>query len=623
MKQILAVDSGATKTCAGLYTDQKTVIAEDRTGPSNPFEAGASCSISRIVNLGNSLLKGRGRADIVAVGMSGAKDSIVRREMGAGILKGLNASKVMVTDDRWPLLVANAGSREGIIVISGTGASILGKTDEGEAVEVGGRGGLLGDEGSAFRTGLEGLRACVRGFDGLGPYTSLFDRMLEATNCRDIWELVFWSHKADKTEIARLAGIVTSEATKNDEAARSLVEQESFALARQVITAYQRLSLHPDAPVYFNGGLIEGDPIFRELFINQVNEEAPGLKIIQAPLKGSMAVLEMVLKIENNELKNQSFVSVLVSDYENPHSEAVNFSEDGVPPTEMKLGVDQDIDSLSAAEIVKLMNGEDSKIPGAVADQGAQIAKAIKKAAKAISNGGRIIYVGAGTSGRLGVLDASECPPTFGVSPDRVIGIMAGGDNALRNSIEGEEDNKKQGAADLKIIDPPLCKNDFLVGITASGSTPYVLAAIDFARKRGADVALLCCNPGLPDTAPLVIAIDTGPESLAGSTRLKAGTATKLVLNMISTGAMALSGRIYKGLMVGVAPSNTKLRKRSVNIIRRITGVSDVEGIELLVKSKGDIAAAVLMAKSEISQIEAVELLRRKGGSLKRAIEEQ
>jgi N-acetylmuramic acid 6-phosphate etherase len=219
------------------------------------------------------------------------------------------------------------------------------------------------------------------------------------------------------------------------------------------------------------------------------------------------------------------------------------------------------------------------------------------------------------------VLDASECPPTFGVSEDRVIGLIAGGDKALRHSIEGAEDDAGAGARDLDAITPRVGKNDIVIGITASGTTPYALGAIDRGKALGAKTALVCCNPVPLDRADIVIALDTGPEVLPGSTRLKAGTATKMVLNQISTGAMAKAGYVFEGRMVGVQPSNKKLRQRCIRIIAELTKEDAVRAEQRLDETGGSIRLAVLMARRGLPLAEATRRLDACQGVLRDALE--
>jgi N-acetylmuramic acid 6-phosphate etherase len=293
-----------------------------------------------------------------------------------------------------------------------------------------------------------------------------------------------------------------------------------------------------------------------------------------------------------------------------------------LPPTERRIAASSAFETLTPLEMVRLMNEEDARVAGAVAREADVIARAIELAARSLENEGRLLYAGAGTSGRLGILDAAECPPTFGVPPGRVIGLIAGGEAAVRQSVEGAEDDVHAARTDLAALEPALNEKDVMVGITASGTTPYVLAALEEARKLGAETALLCCDPSRKETAPLVIALDTGPEVLQGSTRLKAGTGIKMVLNMISTGAMARSGRVFEGKMVCMRPVNRKLRARARRIVSALTGRDETGAADLLDEAGGRIDVAVLMARRALDAEEARRRLDAAGGSLRAALEQ-
>lgn len=233
------------------------------------------------------------------------------------------------------------------------------------------------------------------------------------------------------------------------------------------------------------------------------------------------------------------------------------------------------LDAMDVEELLGVMNAEDRRVPDAVAAQLGPIASAVALAVDSLSSGGRLVYLGAGTSGRLGVLDAAECPPTFGTDPGQVVGLLAGGPGAMFRAVEGAEDDAALGAQDLR--DLGLTAQDTVVGLAASGRTPYVVGGLDHARSVGAGTVAVACNPGseVGRHADVAIELDTGPEVLTGSTRLKAGTAQKLVLNMISTAAMVGTGKVYGNLMVDVRPSNAKLRQRAVRIVRDATGCDD------------------------------------------------
>lgn len=279
------------------------------------------------------------------------------------------------------------------------------------------------------------------------------------------------------------------------------------------------------------------------------------------------------------------------------------------------------LDQLSAHEIVLLMNDEDAKVAAAVRVEFAQIAAAIEIIADRLRRGGRLIYLGSGTSGRLGVLDATECPPTFSSDPSQVIGLIAGGAPALTRAIEGAEDKPELAVADLDAIE--ISSKDVLVGIAASGRTPYVLGGLVYARSRGTKTIGVACNSPseLSGVTELVIAPVVGPEILSGSTRLKAGTATKLVLNMLTTGAMVLLGKTYGNLMVDLRATNAKLRVRSVRILQRLSGLDETAAQAQLEACNGELKTAIVAARADLSATEARERIARSGGQLRMALE--
>src|SRR3954469_10854228 len=276
------------------------------------------------------------------------------------------------------------------------------------------------------------------------------------------------------------------------------------------------------------------------------------------------------------------------------------------------------IDLASTLEIVDLINAEDKRVPDAVATQREQIARAIELAEATFRRGGRLFYVGAGTSGRLGVLDASECPPTFGTNPEMVQGIIAGGLPALTRAQEGAEDIVGNGA--LVIDEHKVDEKDFVVGIAASGTTPYVGAALERAAELGASTAIVACSPPPPallGRVDLAILPIVGPEVVTGSTRMKAGTATKLVLNMITTGAMIRLGKTYGNLMVDLRATNNKLVDRSQRIVMEVCDVTRDQARDLLTRSGGTVKTAIVMQKRGVSREEAERLLTENGGVIR------
>lgn len=288
--------------------------------------------------------------------------------------------------------------------------------------------------------------------------------------------------------------------------------------------------------------------------------------------------------------------------------------------TEQRNPETMNLDQMTPLEIAETMNRQDAKVIEAVKEVLPQVAKVIEWTTEAISSGGRIIYMGAGTSGRLGVLDAVECPPTFGVSPDVVVGLMAGGERAFVKAVEGAEDSETLGTEDLKNIG--LNEKDVVIGIAASGRTPYVIHALRYARRIGVKTAIIACNRDSEMSKEADIAIEpvTGPEVLTGSTRLKAGTAQKLILNMISTGSMVGSGKAYENLMVDVMQSNEKLKTRAENIVMEATGCEREKARTAIDEAKGSVKLAITSILLDTPVEEAEKALAEAKGHIRKAI---
>ncbi len=278
------------------------------------------------------------------------------------------------------------------------------------------------------------------------------------------------------------------------------------------------------------------------------------------------------------------------------------------------------LDEMSTLDLVTCFNREDRKVPEAIDKVLPQIAQAVDKAAASFKAGGRLIYLGAGTSGRLGVLDASECPPTFGVPHTMVIGLIAGGPGAMLKAVEGAEDNEALGVEDLKNLN--LTAKDTVVGLAASGRTPYVIGALRYATQLGCSTVAISCNPDSPIAREAGIAISpvVGPEALTGSTRLKSGTAQKLVLNMISTGAMVKTGKVYQNLMVDVKATNVKLVDRACRIVVEATGAAREAAEQALSETEFEVKPAILMLLAGIDAQQAVARLTKHNGFLRAAL---
>lgn len=289
--------------------------------------------------------------------------------------------------------------------------------------------------------------------------------------------------------------------------------------------------------------------------------------------------------------------------------------------TEGRNPASQNIDELSTEAMLRVINDEDKKVALAVEAIVPQIAAAVDAICAAFKAGGRLIYCGAGTSGRLGILDASECPPTFGTPREQVIGLIAGGHTAILQAVENAEDNREQGAQDLKDIH--FSRHDVLVGIAASGRTPYVLGALAYANELGATTVSLTCNPGsaMSQVAAIALTPVVGPEVVTGSSRMKAGTAQKMVLNMLTTGSMIRSGKVYGNLMVDVEATNQKLVQRQVNIVMQATNCDDATASAALTACGGHCKTAILMVLADLAADEAKALLSQHQGFIRQALQ--
>jgi N-acetylmuramic acid 6-phosphate etherase len=289
--------------------------------------------------------------------------------------------------------------------------------------------------------------------------------------------------------------------------------------------------------------------------------------------------------------------------------------------TEQRNRTTENLDTMTALELVTAMNREDAVIPSAITNVLPEIARAIDVIAKRLAEGGRLIYVGSGTSGRIGALDASECPPTFGISPEMVQFLIAGGEQALTQAAESSEDSAELGYSDIARKNPG--PRDVVVGLAASGSTPYTITALKYAAANGAATVAIACNrdSALGRAAEIRIEVEVGPEVLTGSSRLKAGTAQKQICNMLTTGAMARMGYVYSNLMVNLHLTNTKLLERGIAIVESLAQVSREHALEVLESADMNVSLALVMLKANAGKSESVERLRKAKGNVRKAIE--
>ncbi len=599
MSAILAIDGGGTRTRAGLYDEQGKLLAEAEGDATNLSMNSSQKVVQIITGLAKSLTaKNAKTISTVVAGISGAGRTGKAQEVASGLAKALGTTDVAVCSDAHMLSWANLDADHPILVIAGTGSVVITRRSDGSRVVTGGYGPVLGDEGGAYRLALEGIRWADEDEE-------LKKRLVDASATGSLPNLFQWIVRVAPSEVATLAAEVTAAAEGGNRGAKTAVAVQARKLAELAWHGLERAGVKSNPlTMLVTGGLMESK-LYREAFAHEAARTGK-VKVDSPTLVGHRAALEIRrmpadAKFVGRPQKNM------------PQQSAGNGTE----------GVSEhgDLDANSTADISVTMSMAETMSLSQLVHQKNFIGSAIDAAAACLRAGGRIIYTGAGTSGRLGVLDASECPPTFGVAADRVIGLIAGGDKALRHSIEGAEDDAGAGGRDIDAITPKVGKNDIVIGITASGTTPYALGAIDRGKALGAKTALVCCNPAPLDRADIVIALDTGPEVLPGSTRLKAGTATKMVLNQISTGAMAKAGYVFEGRMVGVQPSNKKLRQRCIRIIAELTKEDAARAEQRLDETKGSIRLAVLMARKGFSLTEAQRRLDACRGVLRDALE--
>ncbi len=603
MSCILAIDGGGTRTRAGLYTPDGRLLAEAEGEGSNPWEVGEEGCASTISELAGTLVSDTGkRIGRIVAGIAGAGTLGKAEKLANRIAWYTNVDNVAVTSDLLTMYYANCTAEAPVLVTAGTGSSVAARSPSGRPVIVGGLGPVVDDDGSAYRIAIQAIKHAE-------DDRILLTRLLEHSSIEHYRDFVPWSRIALPDAIADLARTVFSLADEGNEVALACVQDEAAALARQVVRALRKAELCEEADettltVLTHGGVFEHSTSFRDAFAKSLSLANSQLTTKMVSAKGHAAAFQLAMGKElPQEVASNSESSV-----------------QDIPETEQAESR-YHLDAMDDDSLSLIMSVADSNAQSSVHYARKSILKVINAAADCLRAGGRIIYVGAGTSGRLGVLDASECPPTFGVSEDRVIALIAGGDEALRHSIEGAEDDEDQALRDLEALDPPPSSSDIVIGITASGTTPYVLAALKKAKVLDAKTAIICCNPVSLDIADIVIALDTGPEILPGSTRLKAGTATKMVLNQISTGSMARAGYVFEGLMVGVRPVNAKLRRRCIRIVSELTGEAAPESEKLLDAAAGSIPMAVIMARAHVDAEEAEKRLETCAGDLRAALE--
>jgi N-acetylmuramic acid 6-phosphate etherase len=559
----LGIEGGGTKTTA-LFADAKGKVLQRLER--GPFNLKLSTD-QQILNLLRSLRRREFRVSNISLCLAGCRtpaDCARVRALAGRVFP--DARCVVAGSDLDSGFAAAFGTNgAGILVISGTGSCVFGRNQRGQTARAGGRGHLLGDCGSGYWIAITGLRAALRDYDRrevVGPALRKVLRRL-ALNSPD--QLTDWIPNASKADIAALAPDVM-------EGDAGLMLQAASFLAMDCHAVAKKLGLgNPD--VALAGGVFEHHEKFRHTVAHRIRKIFPHARIFQPKLESTRGAL-LLASINAPSEPSSSLI---------PHPSSFASTEQRNPRT-------MDLDKRSVSQLIDTMLAEEARVIPALREEKQAIERAVNSIVAAFKRGGRLFYVGAGTSGRLGVLDASECPPTFSTDPEMVQGIIAGGAPALHSAVEAAEDDPRAGAEAVR--SRGVGKMDVVVGISASGNTPFVVGALDEAKRRGAHTFLMSCSkPLTTHHSPLTIL--TGPEVLTGSTRLKAGTATKLVLNMLTTISMIRLGKVLGNLMVDVKPTNEKLRARACLIVATLRNCSEEEARRRLIRNGWNVKRAL------------------------------
>jgi N-acetylmuramic acid 6-phosphate etherase len=570
----LGIEGGGTRTVALMVDARGKLLKRVEAGPGNA----RLLDDAQLLELLEGIAAKLSMPDAVGIGMAGVRTALDARRVRQAAQKVWGPVPCRVTDDLETALSADettdAEVRARVLVLSGTGSCCFGRvTGSPRKAKVGGWGHVLGDDGSGYDIGLHALRAAVAHHDELGEWPALGKRILWRLRLTEPHELISWAQGAHKSEVAALAEEVFQASTKGDRMAKAILEAARESLARDAVLCAEKLAKRGSHVEFvLAGGTLLKQPRFTAQLAARLRKLWPGAVVAPLRREGAWGAAAAAREIWNRQKPSAESMKAVRSSVA---TSAFDLAK--LPLTEQRNPRSANLDRMPLEQAVELMASEDAKIPLAILEYRAEIAKAIRLIAAAFQRGGRLFYVGAGTSGRLGVLDASECPPTFRTPPGLVQGIMAGGAPALVRSVEGAEDDARAGAE--AIDSRRVNARDVVVGISASGGAPFVWGALDEAARRGGKTVLLCFNPFRPlighRKPALVIAPQVGPEVLTGSTRLKAGTATKMILNMLTTLAMARTGRVAGNLMVDLNPSNAKLRDRAVRIVRELCAVDE------------------------------------------------
>ena len=611
----LGIEGGGTRTVALLADADGRLLKRFESGPAN-FKLLTEAQFLRRLREVRAAFQEFPQPAAVAIGLAGARGEPEWRRIRAAAAQVWPDVPCHATHDLETALAAVEGPKSKVqgprsrtakpasstfnlqpstsvqvLLLSGTGSCFYGRRADGRTARFGGWGHILGDKGSGYEIGLRALKACVFYLDRDGEWSRLGQRILRVLQLNEPNELIPWAQAAGKADIAALAKEVFAAAAERDAIAQDILEGAAASLAKDAVACAKKLAKAGE-PVQFvlAGSVLLKQPKFAQRVGKELAQRWPGCEVTPLACESAWGAVALAREVQSSKSQVQSQPGAPLASAAIPQPAIRN--PQSLSPTEQRHPRSMNLDKLPVAEAIELMLSEDGQLPAAIRREAAKIERVIGKIVSAFKRGGRLFYVGAGTSGRLGILDASECPPTFRTDPGLVQGIIAGGQRAIWQAVEGAEDDRDAGARAVEFRG--IGKGDVVVGIAASGRTPFVHGALAEARKRGAFTALLCFNPAMTQqrgAAQVVIAPDIGPEILTGSTRLKSGTATKLVLNMFTTLAMVRTGKVIGNLMVDLNPSNVKLRDRAVRIVRELTG-ADYETAKAALAREGWVVKA-------------------------------
>ena len=583
----LGIDGGATRTVAVLGDDAGHELGRMEAQPTNLrlLTDGALLAVFR------EIARTFPAPNAVGIGLAGAWDDADRERIRRAASACWPHVPCQATHD---LEIALAAAlplpkpQAEVLILSGTGSCCYGRNPTGRVAKVGGWGHTLGDQGSGYDLGMSSLRAVVEHYDRSGRWPPLGGDLLQTLQLNEPNDLISWAQAAGKADIARLAISVFAAWDRGDRIATAVVGATAHRLAADADACARKLGPGRQ-PTRFvlAGSLLREQPRFRASVLRELRRlrpDATATLLTRDPAWGAVLLARRLRAPRPEPAPGRS-----------PALPPATVRSRQLSPTEERNPRSLRLDTMPLGTAIELMLSEDETLPRKLLVEKAGIERAVRLITRSLRSGGRLLYVGAGTSGRLGVLDASECPPTFNTPPGLVQGIIAGGQSALWSPVEGGEDDARAGSRATEFR--RVTRRDVVVGIAASGTTPFVWGALRAAKGRGATTVLVCFNPYLeisPVVRPtVVIAPNLGPELLTGSTRLKAGTATKLLLNLFTTLAMVRLGKVMSNLMVDVRASNEKLRARAVRIAATLAQVAPAAAETALVANRWEIRAAV------------------------------